>query len=107
MSSRRRPSPVRRGPGRSGASREETWGDTLVKEEGIITVGVWNIGGYPVDGKDEKMDRIFEVIDKFGFDVIGLPENSVHWKQVCAEDQLRERVRRWFTHQKINTYYIL
>jgi hypothetical protein len=104
MSTHGRSGPGRRGLDRSGSSRGENWGDTLVKV-GVITVGVWNIGGYPVDGKDQKMERIFQVTDKFGFDVIGLPENNVHWKQIGAEDQLRERVRGWFDYQKINIAY--
>jgi hypothetical protein len=105
MSPHDRSSAARRALDRSSNSRFGDWGDNIVKEEGVITVGVWNIGGFPVDGKDEKMDKIIQVIKKIGFDVVGLPKNNIYWKLVSAEDQLRERVRGWFDYQKINVSY--
>jgi len=62
-----------------------------------------NIGGFPMEAQDEKNKKIWNCINTHDFDVVGLTEINVHWKNISAANRLPERTLGWFEDLWLNT----
>ena len=67
-------------------------------------MGFANIGTYPLQHANREYN-LRDFIKHHQFDVFGLAELNVHWKNVSAHQRLHERTRGWFESLHLNTAY--
>ena len=73
-------------------------------EPNKFRVGFANIGTYPLQHANREYN-LRDFIKHHQFDVFGLAELNVHWKNVSAHQRLHERTRGWFESLHLNTAY--
>ena len=83
------------------------WGDGRPTEsEDCLRIGFWNCGGLPLQNNDAKNRMIREWISQHNFDIVGLSECNVHWKNVPADQRLPERTLGWFETLHLSLAYM-
>jgi len=84
-------------PESSCRDQEENYGDHLkLKAENVLRIRFQNIGGLPISAGKVKDDFMRAGITKFDFDVFGLAEVNVNWRQVAEQDRLHSRSKHWW-----------
>jgi hypothetical protein len=84
------------------------WGDRLgPKQEKCFRIGLMNINGFPMSGRQVKADDIRGFLLAHQFDIMGFTEVNVHWNSLPSEQRLEVQTRGWFTSIKRTTAYYI
>jgi hypothetical protein len=82
-------------------SNASSWGDELIdKPTGCMRIGCRNINGFPIDASHPKNDEICLDINSNKFDVFGITETNLSWRNLLEKDRIAERFRGKFEFSK-------
>ena len=72
-----------------------------IKDTRSSRIGLHNTGGLSIESGSAKDSRILEMMKKYKFDGMCIPEVNVNWNAVQNKDSMWERTYDWFEKRSI------
>jgi len=91
----------RQGPNRHDGSTvgDKEWD----KLEGTLRFAFQNINGFNFDKEKVKYKRVYNFMDKFEVDAMGIAESNTYWPKLNTKERLWDRTKGWFEGIHLNT----
>ena len=78
---------------------DKEWG----KLDGTLRFAFQNINGFNFDKEKVKYKRVYNFMDKFEIDAMGIAESNTYWPLLNTRERLWDKTKGWFEGIHLNT----
>ena len=82
---------------------DDVFGDEIEAKQDKVLIGLVNSAGLATEKYKEKDDRLREIMKSYGFEIFGLTEVNINWKNTNTHNSIWERTYGWFRDLRIAT----